>query len=184
MFVVHLLSFAMVTPYEHVERSLVDTNGCPMLLFYTGQSPFSNFYNSPITLGTNTFHTAEHCYQSWKAAYFGDFVRREAILAEPRPAKAKFLARTIKNFDKAKWDLVAPRIMAYIVTEKFRQNPVAREKLLGTGGAIIVEATEFDPFWGSGLNIMDDSHVDFAKWRGFNVLGQILMNVRERLRKE
>ena len=178
------IAIMMTTPYQHVERTLVDEEGRTMLLFYTGMSMFSNFYNSPIHIGTTrTYRTAEHFYQTWKAAYFDDKERWDMIMAEPRPGKAKHLARTIKNFDKGAWQIVAPQIMESVLMKKFQQNLEARRKLLDTGDALIVEASEFDPFWGSGLNIMDDSHSDITKWRGANVLGQILMKVRERLRE-
>ena len=176
-------AMTMTTPYEHVERTLVDEEGRTMLLFYTGMSMLSNFYNSPIHVATRTYRTAEHFYQTWKAAYFDDRDRWAMILAEPRPGKAKHLARNIKNFDRDAWQIVAPQIMESVLMKKFQQNLEARRKLLDTGDAIIVEASEFDPFWGSGLNIMDDSHSDVTKWRGANVLGQILMKVRERLRE-
>ena len=80
------IAITMTTPYEHVERTLVDDEGHAMILFYTGMSMFSSFYNSPIHVsGTRTYRTAEHLYQSWKAAYFDDRDRWAAILAEPRP---------------------------------------------------------------------------------------------------
>ena len=177
------IAITMTTPYEHVERTLVDDEGRAMILFYTGMSMFSNFYNCPIHMGPDrTYRTAEHFYQSWKAAYFDDRDRWAMILAEPRPGKVKHLARTIKNFDRGTWQIVAPQIMEDVVMKKFQQNLQVRKKLLDTGDALIVEASEFDPFWGSGLDIMDDSHTDITKWRGANVLGQILMKVRERLR--
>ena len=176
------IAITMTTPYEHVERTLVDDDGRVMILFYTGMSMFSNFYNSPIHMG-RTYRTAEHFYQSWKAAYFDDRDRWADILAEPRPGKAKHLARTIKNFDRTVWQLVAPQIMENVVLKKFQQNLETRRKLLDTGDAIIVEATEFDRYWGSGLNIMDNAHSNPTAWRGENVLGQILMKVRETLRE-
>ena len=173
----------MNTPCEHVERSILDASGNTMILFYTRMSMFSNFYNCPIQMSARTYRTAEHCYQSWKAAYFDDRVRWQMILVEPQPSKVKHIARTIKNFDRGVWQLVAPQIMENVVMMKFKQNLKARQKLLGTGNAILVEATEFDCFWGSGLNILDDSHADVTQWRGTNVLGKILMTVREHLRE-
>lgn len=55
---------------------------------------------------------------------------------------------------------------------KFTQNKELRELLLSTGGAYLAEHSR-DKYWGDGLN---DS--------GKNVLGKILMKVRESLGKE
>ena len=107
-----------------------------------------------------------------------------AIRNEPRPGKCKYLARNIKNFNRDAWLLVAPRIMQQAVLAKFRSNDIIRKKLLDTGDAILVEASDFDTYWGSGLDIFDDDHADPGKWRGSNVLGTILMQVRDILRDE
>ena len=172
----------MSTPYEHVERSVYDGNGREIILFYTGRSMFSNFYHSPIVVDNKTYPTAEHYYQCRKALYFGDHERFDAIYAAPRPAQAKHLAREIKNFKDYIWQAAAPRVMEQVVYLKFSQNNVLRNRLLSTGDAALVEATEFDSFWGSGLNIMDNDNAVEANRKGANVLGRILMSVRERIR--
>ena len=172
----------MAVPYAHVERT-IDIGSRQMIIFNTGHSVFSNYYLSPIqTAPGRVYRTAEHFYQTWKAAYFDDREKWEAILAEPRPGKARHLSRSIKNFDKDVWKVVAPIVMQQVVLLKFQQNQQAREKLLQTGDAMLVAATEFDHFWASGLDIMNDSHKDIQAWRGTNVLGSILMDVREELR--
>ena len=157
---------------------------CQQLLLFKGyRSVFSNFYNCPVVIGNNSqYRTAEHYYQSWKAAYFGDQARWEAIKAAPWAGQAKYLARDIKNFDRRTWELVAPQFMEAVVYQKFSGNAEAREKLLNTGDAILVEACTWSNFWGSGLDLLDDAHADLDAWKGANVLGQILMKVRERLR--
>ena len=55
---------------------------------------------------------------------------------------------------------------------KFNQNPDLLERLLATGEAKIVENSPVDYYWGVGL---DGS--------GQNMLGVILMEVREKLRE-
>ena len=86
----------MSTPYE---RSLIDDAGREVIVFFTGQSMYSNFFNSPIRVGNLTYPTAEHYYQCYKALYFGDLERYDAIFVAPNPRKAKQLAREIKNFN-------------------------------------------------------------------------------------
>jgi hypothetical protein len=54
--------------------------------------------------------------------------------------------------------------------------------LLGTGDAIICEATRSDQIWGMGLNCGDPKVQSISAWRGTNVLGWALMQARDALR--
>ena len=167
-----------------VEREIVDSSGRPLLLFNTGLSPFSNFYNAPFKVHEEEYRTSEQYYQYWKAAYFGDLRRALAIRNEPRPGKCKHLAKNIQNFDPNVWRQVAPLIMQQALLAKFRQHDAIRKKLVGTGDVILVEASPFSTYWGSGLDIFDDNHKELWKWRGANMLGTILTQVRDILRDE
>ena len=71
------------------------------------------------------------------------------------------------------WESVKDDIMRKAVTEKFAQNPAIAAILLQTDEQQIVERTTTDYFWGCGT---DGS--------GKNMLGLILMDTREALRKE
>jgi hypothetical protein len=64
---------------------------------------------------------------------------------------------------------------------KFGQHESLKTFLLQTGDRILVEASPFDHIWGIG---MAASHPDAEKpenWRGLNLLGFALMEVRSRL---
>ena len=56
------------------------------------------------------------------------------------------------------------------------------EFLLSTGNAILVEAAPRDLIWGIGLGDHNERARDPAQWRGRNMLGFALVEVRERLR--
>ena len=59
-----------------------------------------------------------------------------------------------------------------------------REKLLSTKGKTLALATVLDKFWGIGLSEKDsNSHIK-SKWIGLNKLGNILMEVRDKLIEE
>ena len=53
--------------------------------------------------------------------------------------------------------------------------------LLGTGQRVIVEASPYDAIWGIGLTAHDAAANDPTQWRGLNLLGFVLMVVREQL---
>jgi ribA/ribD-fused uncharacterized protein len=60
-----------------------------------------------------------------------------------------------------------------VLQAKFTQHPNLRSILLGTGDAELIEHTKNDSYWGDGGN-----------GTGKNRLGQLLMELREQLRKE
>jgi ribA/ribD-fused uncharacterized protein len=63
---------------------------------------------------------------------------------------------------------------------KFSQHPDMKEFLLGTGDEVIVEASPFDKIWGIGIKTYE---TDPLKWKGTNLLGFALMEVRDFLEK-
>ena len=85
------------------------------------------------------------------------------------PAEAKKRGRTLTL--RPDWDVVKVRLMYEICMCKFLQNPELRQALLETGDCILVEENTWgDSFWGT------------VNGRGENQLGQILMDVRAKLR--
>ena len=65
--------------------------------------------------------------------------------------------------------------------EKFSQNSALSEYLLGTGKKVLVEASPADRIWGIGLAADNPKALNPNSWRGLNLLGFALMEVRQRL---
>jgi len=65
---------------------------------------------------------------------------------------------------------------------KFGQNPELKEFLLSTGDAILVEASPYDKIWGIGLDRETAMKGTVNQWKGENLLGYALMEVRDWLR--
>jgi ribA/ribD-fused uncharacterized protein len=64
---------------------------------------------------------------------------------------------------------------------KFSQNPELAGVLRRTGRRVLVEASPYDRIWGIGIG---PTHADIARprqWRGLNLLGFALMDVRDQL---
>ena len=56
--------------------------------------------------------------------------------------------------------------------------------LLSTDERVIGEATSEDP-WGVGMRLNNPEVLNQTKWKGkSNLIGQILMNIRDQLREE
>ena len=82
------------------------------------------------------------------------------------------MGRDRKRKLRRDWESVKVNVMREAVLAKFTQHDDLRELLLSTGDAKIVEHTERDDYWGDG-----------GDGRGKNMLGRILMDVREKLRE-
>ena len=65
--------------------------------------------------------------------------------------------------------------MQKAVLEKFLQNPDMRASLIQTEEAELIEATQYDSWWGSGLPITDDHDQGYP---GLSKMGRILGSVR------
>jgi hypothetical protein len=118
-----------------------------------------------------------------KAGFFNDAVTAEKILAETEPIHCKILGRQIKNYDDS-WNNVRESFMFDACYNKFLQNPNLKKQLLDTQNRLLVEASPFDNIWGIGLAEDNIDAENIAKWRGRNLLGKVLMDVRGKLVKE
>lgn len=130
---------------------------------------FSNFAACPITLGDKLWPTSEHYFQAQK---FEDADYQEAIRAEKSPMIAARMGRSRSQKLRADWESVKDAVMLAAVRAKFHQHEDARATLLATGDALLAEHTENDRYWGDG-----------GDGSGKNMLGQILMQVREEIRR-
>ena len=113
-----------------------------------------------------------------KAAFFGDEQALERIKQMRTPLACKLLGRSVQGYSEAEWVAVRYDKMVEILRCKFA-NPALKELLLGTGAQRLAEASPNDNVWGIGLT----AHVarSGARWRGYNLLGDALMAVREEL---
>ena len=80
------------------------------------------------------------------------------------------LGRDRKKKLRRDWESVKNNIMRDAVMAKFNQHEELRDILLATGKATLVEHTTNDAYWGDG-----------GDGSGKNMLGRILMEVREKL---
>lgn len=130
---------------------------------------FSNFSRHPVHMKGKTWPTSEHYFQAQK--YAGTPGEEEIRLVKT-PREAADLGRSRKHPLRPDWEPVKDAVMREVVLAKFTQHPDLREILLGTGDALLVEHTKRDSYWGDG-----------GDGSGQNMLGQILMSVREELRQ-
>ena len=142
----------------------------------------SNFEKCYIKHKGHLFATTEQAFMWEKAVFFNDHESASKILKEENPAKAKKLGREVKNFDDSKWSKVCYEIMYTINYEKYFQNTRLKNILLNTGDKVLVETNFLDTRWAIGLAADDDRVLDESKWKGENLLGKVLMQVRQELK--
>ncbi len=147
-----------------------------------GPSCLSQWHPSPFEVQGCRYATAEHYMMAAKARLFGDDERLEQILASDDPGRAKALGRQVRGFENATWVRHRSEIVIRGNLAKFGADPALRAYLLGTGDAVLVEASPYDRIWGIGLGEEDPRARDPLQWRGQNLLGTALMVVRSRLR--
>lgn len=145
------------------------------------RSCLSQWYQARFTVDGISYPTVEHWMMAEKARLFGDTAALPEILAATTPKEAKALGRKVQGFDSELWSANCVEIVVRGNLAKFGQNQAMQEYLLSTGTAILVEAAPGDQIWGIGLGASNDRASQPAQWRGRNLLGFALMQVREKL---
>ncbi len=131
---------------------------------------FSNFAGFPIRLDGEVWPTSEHYFQAQK---FRDRSVRKKIRKANSPMIAARMGRDRSLPLRRDWESVKVEVMRKAVRAKFTQHDELRTLLLETGDAKIVEHTENDAYWGDG-----------GDGSGKNMLGRILMEVRDWIRSQ
>lgn len=134
---------------------------------FTGGFRFlSNFYPSVIRWDDKEYKTVEHAFQ---AAKTHDDAQQEFIRKASTPFQAKQRGRKVDLRDD--WESIKDGVMLELLRRKFSDKAM-RAELLNTKGAELIEGNTWgDTYWG------------VCNGRGKNVLGKLLMAVREEIVK-
>lgn len=142
------------------------------ILFYSAHEQpygcFSNFSAHGFTLDDIWWPTSEHYFQAQKFIGTPHFDR---LCRASSPKQVAELGRRRDFPLRQDWEQVKDDIMRKAVLCKFETHTDIRAILLDTGDEEIIENTTHDYYWGCGTN-----------GSGRNMLGQILMEVRQILR--
>ena len=146
-----------------------------------GSACLSQWWPAAFVVDGERFASAEHFMMVGKARLFGDEDAAAAILETDEPAVAKKLGRGVRGFDDEAWRAAAFDIVVRGNLAKFGQHENLGKFLVGTGDVVLVEASPVDPVWGIGLAADDQRAATPSTWRGTNLLGFALMDVRDLL---
>ena len=147
------------------------------------ESCFSQWQPSPFSVDGDEYYCAEQYMMAEKARLFGDEEVEEEIMNTSDPKLMKALGRKVRNFDPQVWDKAKYSIVLNGNYYKFTQNKEMMDFLLSTGDKILVEASPMDTIWRIGLSKDNEKSQNIAAWRGKNLLGFALMEVRDEIRK-
>ncbi|BCB91349.1 NADAR family protein [Phytohabitans suffuscus] len=146
-----------------------------------GPGCLSQWWPAEFTVDGQAYATAEHWMMAAKARLFGDDDALAAVLAARSPAAAKAAGRKVRDFHEQKWVDERYAVVVAGNLAKFGQHEGLRAYLLGTGDRVLVETSPYDRIWGIGMGPNNPDVASPLKWRGLNLLGFALMEVRERL---
>lgn len=120
--------------------------------------------------------TSEALYQSCRFPHLPEVQRQ--IIAERSPMTAKMKSKPHRSNSRPDWDIVRTKIMRWCLQVKLIQNwDKFSNLLLETGNLQIVEDSRKDDFWGA-------KPIDNETLIGTNVLGRLLMQLREQVKNE
>jgi N-glycosidase YbiA len=131
---------------------------------------FSNFSAHPFRLKNKIWKTSEHYFQAQK---FAGTQHEEELRLVDSPMVVARMGRSRQRPLRHDWEVVKDDIMREALRAKFTQNEDLKKILLETGDADLVEHTANDNYWGDG-----------GDGSGKNMLGKLLMELREELKKE
>ena len=149
--------------------------------FFTDKAPFSNFYKTHFYYKGYNLLFSEQGFMIEKALLF-DKSKASLIAHETHPYKAKMLGRQVRNYNDAKWNEVRYDKMVEVLRAKFSQNEDLKQILLETGDRILVEGSPYDKIWSVKIDWKDDKILDEKNYKGLNLLGKALMQVRNELK--
>jgi ribA/ribD-fused uncharacterized protein len=141
--------------------------------FMTTRGPygcFTNFSRHSFVLKDVEWPTSEHYYQAQK---FVGTRHESEIRKQKGPGAAARAGRSRDRPLRKDWEAVKDDVMMDAIRAKFTQNPKCKEVLLSTGDARIFENSKVDYYWGVGKS-----------GTGKNMLGKLLMKLREEFREQ
>lgn len=168
---------------DHPENSLLRTyvRG-EVVVVYKTKEDFGGLSNMasgyPLQINSVRILTTEALYQACRFPHLPE-VQRE-IIGQHSPMTAKMKSKPHRKDSRPDWDEVRYKVMRWCLRVKLAQNYAEFGRLLlATRDRPIVEQSRKDDYWGAKLaDEVGDTLI------GQNVLGRLLMELREKLKDD
>jgi len=144
-----------------------------IIRFQKGYRFFSNFWLAEIEYEGIRYPSTEHGYQAAKTI---DVKEKKYIADLKKCGEAKRAGRNVNI--RPDWNEVKDKIMLDLVRIKFSTHKDLADKLLDTKDAILVEGNHWCD------NHFGVCYCEKCNGIGDNILGQVLMQVGEELKKD
>ncbi len=130
----------------------------------------------PLRIAGVSVRTSEALYQACRFPHRPEV--QKLIVSETSPMTAKMRSKPYRNDSREQWDDIRVPIMKWCLRVKLAQNWIKfGNLLLRTEDKPIVEDSQKDEFWGAIKGNDGNFH-------GSNVLGRLLMELREKLKND
>lgn len=149
------------------------------VVFWRTHEPFGGLSNMaggfPLTVNGIVIPSSEALYQACRYPHKPEVQR--LIISQRSPMTAKMRSKPYKQLSRPDWHRVRIKIMRWCLRVKLVQHwERFGSLLLATGQRPIVEQSNKDDFWGA-------RPVDDHTLVGMNVLGRLLMELRDEMRR-
>lgn len=164
-------------------------------VYFYHNVPFSNFWKCEpqLQFDGHSFNCSEAIFMYQKALLLDDKEYALKIVEtdnstsfksqDDRCKAVKKLGRKVRGFVQEEWDSKCYGLMYNAVECKAKYDMEFRRVLLSPeyAGKTFVEATKLDKIWGIGISIKKAMEVGRAGWKGQNLLGRALTELRDKL---
>jgi len=156
----------------------------------------STFYPVEFVMNGVKYFTIEQALASEKARLFLDDELRTRIMKTRAPRSMRTMASGIMmkpssqtggmmQIQPHEWEgRIREDVLTKATYAKFKQHAELRNKLLATGGAVLGLCDTRERQDGTGISLTDPTAVNPMSWKGGNLYGRVLMEIRSRLREE
>lgn len=148
---------------------------------YSTFNPLSNWFQSSFTYNNTDYLNLEQAWQHQKAIGSGDMSKAKQILLSTDPKTAKRLGGEVKLRNKAAWDAGRQNLMTKLVRAKVQQSDVVKQHLKSTGNKKLGETGVNNNYYTVGMKLTDDNVLNSTAWKGKNLLGNVLSEIRAEL---
>jgi len=173
-----LINKSKLSNKEYKEATMKETND--FYLFWRHQ--FGQWTKrNMIDIDGTTYNCCEQYMMAKKALLFNDQVTLAKIMQTDSAKEQQALGREVKNFELQKWDQHKYGIVWFANYLKFTQHQDLAERLIATKHKTLAEASPYDLVWGIGFEAEDEQAINPTCWTGQNLLGKVLMSIRDTL---
>lgn len=166
-----------------IRPSFISTPGnVRVVVFFGKDSRFSNHYHSRFTIDGTTFSTMEQYLALHRSRFAGRHDLGELVMESEDPIEAKKVLNLLRGTQgKDEWEKERRDILFAGLLAKFAQNDDLRSYLLSSENRVLGEASK-NQAWGIGLTLADNRRLNPRFWKGENLQGKTLMDVRSFIR--